>query len=256
MNALDFLVEFVRFEGTSEHLLPQHNQNTNASEHPIGDTEAGMLTSAYLRASEQYHLTQQASEQEATCNFPTNSLSAQHMLSISASHLPDPSVTNFKYHDIPQPSIEHDDHPPQTLTRYAQKEQIEGSSHDTNSIIPQAYYQHLNSHAPCTTGYEASNTQAPVLNMQYDPQTLYIFQPSQEQETHYVSFSEEASPVQIHCNNSICACWAQKPQSYHPTENIWLPWNTTQASHGPGVPPPVYNDWILESTGRSNFSTV
>lgn len=177
------------------------------------------------------------------------------MFSVSASHLPDRNIPNFEHHDIPHVSIEHDDHTSQTFVRYPQKEQMNESSHETISVIPQAYYQQSNGHVPWTTDYEASNTQVPILNTRYDPQTLYIFQPTHQQEPHYVSFSEEVSPVQIHCNNSLCGCWVQKPQTYHPTENTRPPWNATQAPYGPEVPP-IYGDRTLESTRRSNFSTV
>ncbi|EUC38196.1 hypothetical protein COCCADRAFT_83758 [Bipolaris zeicola 26-R-13] len=255
MNALDFLVEFVHLEGTSDHLLPQHNQTTNPSKHPICNKGAEMMPSAHSIAYEQYHFTQKASEPETTYNFPTNLFPKQHMFSVSTSHLPDPSIINFEYHDIPQPSIEHDDHTSQTLTGYPQREQGDESSHETTSVIPQAYYQQSNNHAPWTPGYEASKTHTTVPDMRYDAQTPYIFQPTQQQEIHYVSFSEGTSPVQIHCNNTTCGCWAQKPQSYHPTENTWPPWNITQVPYGCEVPP-IYNDWTLESTRRCNFSTV
>ncbi|EUC40498.1 hypothetical protein COCMIDRAFT_41181 [Bipolaris oryzae ATCC 44560] len=257
MNALDFLVEFVHLEGTSDHLLPQHNQNTSASKHPICKTGVEMMTSAHAIAYEQYHFAQQASEQEAAFTIPTNPLSTQHMFPVSASHLPDTSVANFEHHDIPHPSIEHDDHASQTFTGHPLKEERDESSHKAISFISQSYCQQSNGHAPWNTGYEASNTQPPVLNTRYDPHTPYMSQPFQQHETHYISSSENASPVQIHCTNSICRCWTQEPQTYHPVENTWPPWNTTtHTPHGLEVPP-TYTEWAPgKSTRRPNFSTA
>jgi hypothetical protein len=253
MNALDFLADFATFASTSEYLVLHQDENASASMDLIHD--AGVELSAHPIAPEQHHLVQDASKENTACDFSTSPASTQHTFSVPESHLSDPGVASYEYHSVPHSPTQLDNQTPQIFNGYLWEDQSPDLNYEVISITPQTCHQQPEGPPPWTMGHEASDTPF-SLDMWYGPQTSYIFQPTQNQDLHCVSFSEEALPIQISYNNSLYDYWAPTQQGYYPSEVIWQARDTNELSYDPKIWQ-TYDEWALScGTSGTGFSTM